>query len=247
MKYVVVLVSALLLHASTALAQEEAETVAEPTTEGGSATQPAEPATKKRSVYYRKARGWLWIEGLIGVSAYDPDQFGSLSAAAIENAPRLKGPEYGFAVGTPFGGPFFLGFFYRQASYGQYKLLKTGLDMQGSIMIPYVHIILRGSIGYAKTFKGNPYGLENVDNGGVAFTGGFGVRIPIIFEIYNDAMIYEDHRRSRWIYPQLKEEQRADQCNKCGECTEVCPQEIDIPGWLEKAHAFLAPEEESGS
>jgi hypothetical protein len=156
MKYVVVLVSALLLHASTALAQEETDTVAEATTEGGSATEPAEPATKKRSVYYRKARGWLWIEGLIGVSAYDPDQFGSLSAAAIENAPRLKGPEYGFAVGTPFGGPFFLGFFYRQANYGQYKLLKTGLDMQGSIMIPYVHIILRGSIGFAKTFKGNP-------------------------------------------------------------------------------------------
>lgn len=180
MKYVVVLVSALLLHASTALAQEETATVAEPTTEGGSATEPAEPATKKRSVYYRKARGWLWIEGLIGVSAYDPDQFGSLSAAAIENAPRLTGPEYGFAVGTPFGGPFFLGFFYRQASYDQYKLLKTGLDMQGSIMIPYVHIILRGSIGFAKTFKGNPYGLQNVDNGGVAFTGGFGLRIPII-------------------------------------------------------------------
>jgi hypothetical protein len=74
-----------------------------------------------------------------------------------------------------------------------------------------------------------------------------GVRIPIIFEIYNDATIYEDSRRARWIYRQLKEEQRADQCNKCGECMDVCPQEIDIPGWLEKAHAFLVTEDESGS
>jgi len=180
-KYVVILISALLLHGATVHAQEEASTATEPTTGGeAAATQPPAQEAKQRSVYYRKARGWLWIEGLIGVSAYDPDQFGSLSAAAIENAPRLTGPEYGFAIGTPFGGPFFLGFFYRQANYEQYRLLKTGLDFQGSIMIPYVHIILRGSIGYAKTFKGNPYGLQNVENRGLAFTGGFGLRIPII-------------------------------------------------------------------
>jgi predicted aldo/keto reductase-like oxidoreductase len=74
-----------------------------------------------------------------------------------------------------------------------------------------------------------------------------GVRIPIIFEIYNDAMIYEDPREARWIYGQLKEEQRADQCNRCGECADVCPQEIDIPEWLERVHVFLAPKEESGS
>jgi hypothetical protein len=74
-----------------------------------------------------------------------------------------------------------------------------------------------------------------------------GVRIPIIFEIYNDAMIYEDPREARWIYGQLKEEQRADQCNRCGECADVCPQEIDIPEWLEKVHVFLAAKGESGN
>ena len=74
-----------------------------------------------------------------------------------------------------------------------------------------------------------------------------GVRIPIIFEIYNDAMIYEDPRQARWIYGQLKEEQRADQCNRCGECADVCPQEIDIPEWLEKAHMFLVAKEQSGN
>ena len=73
-----------------------------------------------------------------------------------------------------------------------------------------------------------------------------GVEIPRIFEMYNDAMIYEDPRRARWFYSQLKKEQRADRCTMCGECTDACPQEIDIPGWLEKAHTFLAPMRESG-
>jgi predicted aldo/keto reductase-like oxidoreductase len=74
-----------------------------------------------------------------------------------------------------------------------------------------------------------------------------GVEIPTIFELYNDAMIYSDPGAPRWHYRQLKEEQRADQCTSCGDCKEACPQEIDIPGWLEKAHSLLAPKEESGS
>jgi hypothetical protein len=177
MKYLVFLTTALLLCSATASAEEEVGTVTESATAAEPAPEPSKEE-KKRSPYYRKARGWLWIEVLAGPSSYDPDSFGSLGS--VQNAPKLKGPEYGFAVGTPFGGPFFLGFFYRQANYGQYKLLKTGLDMQGSIMIPYVHIILRGSIGFAQTFQGNPYDLTNADNGGVSFTGGFGLRIPII-------------------------------------------------------------------
>ena len=74
-----------------------------------------------------------------------------------------------------------------------------------------------------------------------------GVDISGIFEIYNDTMIYEDPEEARWLYSQLKEEQRADQCTKCAECTDACPQGIDIPEWLEKVRAFLAPEKESGS
>ena len=74
-----------------------------------------------------------------------------------------------------------------------------------------------------------------------------GVEIPDIFEMYNDAIIYEDPGAPRWHYGQLKEEQRADRCTRCGECTDACPQEIDIAGWLEKAHTLLAPREESAS
>ena len=74
-----------------------------------------------------------------------------------------------------------------------------------------------------------------------------GVEISSIFQMYNDAMIYEDPREAHWVYGRFKEEQRADQCTRCGECMDACPQEIDIPEWLEKVHTFLAPKKESGS
>jgi len=74
-----------------------------------------------------------------------------------------------------------------------------------------------------------------------------GVEIPSIFQIYNEAIIYDDHRTGRFRYrgPNgLKEEQQADQCIECDECLEACPQEIPIPEWLEKAHKLLGPREQ---
>lgn len=188
MKYTAIVMSASLLLGGTALAQENVETPAEvaPAAAPEPAPAPAAsnpPEEKKRGPYYKKVQGWLWLEGFAGPSSYDPDQFGSLDFGVTgENAPRLKGPEYGFAIGTAFGGPFFLGFFYRQANYSQYKLMKTGLDMQGNLrFIPYVHPIFRASIGYAKIFDGSPYtNLPDPDSAGVSFTGGVGVRIPIV-------------------------------------------------------------------
>ncbi len=71
-----------------------------------------------------------------------------------------------------------------------------------------------------------------------------GVAIPSIFQIYNDAIMYDNLRRGLRRYQisdMLKEEQRADQCIECNECVEACPQEIPIPEWLQKAHALLEP------
>jgi len=166
-----------LVFSATASAQEEAGTA----TESTAAAEPTPDPPKeeeKRSPYNKKVEGWLWLEGFAGPSAYDPDSFGTLGS--VPNAPRLKGPEYGFAAGTAFGGGFFLGWFYRQADYSAYKLMKTGLDMQANIRIPYVHVIFRASIGFAQTFSGNPYDLTDTKNGGVSFTGGLGLRIPIV-------------------------------------------------------------------
>ena len=68
-----------------------------------------------------------------------------------------------------------------------------------------------------------------------------GVNIPRVFEIYNEAMMYNSPERAREAYQRwMKEEERADQCLACGECEAVCPQGIAIIDWLKQAHTFLA-------
>jgi predicted aldo/keto reductase-like oxidoreductase len=69
-----------------------------------------------------------------------------------------------------------------------------------------------------------------------------GVSIPRVFEIYNDFVIYGDLGRSQMVYSWLGEDERANLCTECGECLEKCPQHIDIPPWLEKAHEVLRAE-----
>jgi hypothetical protein len=185
MKYLVFLVGTALLFSSAAFAQEESSvgTVSEgsPTKEAAPSEPAAAPEEENRSVYYKKVQGWLWMEGFVGPSAYDPDQFTSLSlSGGTQNAPKLNGPEYGFAAGVGLGG-FYLGAFYRQANYTEYKLMKVGLDMQGIFrFVPYVHPMIRIDLFYSRTFAGNPYGLSSVDVDGGGFTLGAGLRIPII-------------------------------------------------------------------
>jgi hypothetical protein len=66
------------------------------------------------------------------------------------------------------------------------------------------------------------------------------VKIPTIFEMYNDAAAYDAWGHARLAYNnQLKPEARADQCVECGECEEACPQNIRIIEWLAAAHEKL--------
>ena len=118
---------------------------------------------------------------MAGISAYDPDQFGAFSLGTTTGgAEKKRGPQWGFSLGTGFGGGFFLGWYYRQANYTDYKLLKTGVEFQPTIRIPYVHIMFRVDIGFARMFDGNAWGLTNVSNGGLDTTFGVGLRIPIV-------------------------------------------------------------------
>jgi len=70
-----------------------------------------------------------------------------------------------------------------------------------------------------------------------------GVNIPEVFELYNDAIMYGNADRSRMAYNNfLSEGERANLCIECGECLEKCPQQIEIPDWLKKAHQMLCQE-----
>jgi len=71
-----------------------------------------------------------------------------------------------------------------------------------------------------------------------------GVAIPGVFEVYNDLMMFQDEVRARMVYGWLEEDERANLCTECGECLEKCPQNIEIPEWLVKAHKILCQEEE---
>ena len=70
-----------------------------------------------------------------------------------------------------------------------------------------------------------------------------GVEIPRIFQLYNNCIMYDDLKTSRFFYHQafasIPENQRADQCIECGKCEEACPQKIPIAEWLKKVHAEL--------
>ncbi|MBG0770581.1 MAG: aldo/keto reductase [Anaerolineaceae bacterium] len=67
-----------------------------------------------------------------------------------------------------------------------------------------------------------------------------GVSIPKIFEVYNEAIMYEEFSGSRWAYMnQIPAAARADNCVECGECEAACPQSIHIIDWLAKAHEAL--------
>jgi len=74
-----------------------------------------------------------------------------------------------------------------------------------------------------------------------------GVNIPRVFEIYNDLMMYGDENRAQMVYSSLAEDQRANLCIECGECLEKCPQHIEIPDLLAKAHETLCKEEETSA
>jgi len=68
-----------------------------------------------------------------------------------------------------------------------------------------------------------------------------GVAIPDVFELYNDAHMFDDLSRQQTAYRVFFDEgERADRCTACGECETKCPQNIAVSGWMEKAQAFLA-------
>ena len=67
-----------------------------------------------------------------------------------------------------------------------------------------------------------------------------GVQIPAIFANYNDGVSFENFNQCRRAYMfTTAAKQDASRCVECGDCTEKCPQRIDIPARLKEAHEKL--------
>ncbi len=64
-----------------------------------------------------------------------------------------------------------------------------------------------------------------------------GIDVPRIFELYNDAIMYDDVERVRFIYN--LEGHRVDICNECGACANACGRKIAILDWLKIAKRLL--------
>ena len=69
------------------------------------------------------------------------------------------------------------------------------------------------------------------------------VNIPGIFSLFNDYHMFQDLELCRTMYNVLMgPEQKASNCQECGECEEKCPQQLEIIETLKEAHALLYQE-----
>ena len=70
------------------------------------------------------------------------------------------------------------------------------------------------------------------------------VDIPMNFSAYNDYYLFDDHQRPVMTYNRMiPENQRAFNCQECGECEEKCPQGIEIMNELKNVHSLLYRED----
>ncbi len=66
-----------------------------------------------------------------------------------------------------------------------------------------------------------------------------GVNITRVFELYNRAEIYDDYEEYKKKYYELDEGERASSCLACGQCEEVCPQNLPIAELMDEAAKYF--------
>jgi uncharacterized protein len=71
------------------------------------------------------------------------------------------------------------------------------------------------------------------------------IDVPRIFELWNEAVMFEDTGIPRAIY--REEQHRIENCNACGKCTEKCGMNINIPERLKEARRILDPDRQQSS
>jgi predicted aldo/keto reductase-like oxidoreductase len=60
------------------------------------------------------------------------------------------------------------------------------------------------------------------------------IDVPRVFELYNDAVIYDNPEIPRSLY--REEGHRIEECNACGVCEKACGRHIPISEWLQKIY-----------
>lgn len=62
-----------------------------------------------------------------------------------------------------------------------------------------------------------------------------GVKIPVLFDLFNKHLLVERrHTLQPALYKSMLPNEKASACIRCGACKKHCPQELDIPAWLQK-------------
>ncbi len=66
------------------------------------------------------------------------------------------------------------------------------------------------------------------------------VAIPRNFRMYNQAVIYDEYEKYKEIWDEkLKDKSKATNCIKCGQCEELCPQELEIMKLLDDVAEYF--------
>lgn len=67
-----------------------------------------------------------------------------------------------------------------------------------------------------------------------------GVKIPRVFEIYNQGIIHNKIESGKGMYNwHMKDSEKAVNCTQCKACEDNCPQKITISEWMPKIHDQL--------
>jgi predicted aldo/keto reductase-like oxidoreductase len=65
-----------------------------------------------------------------------------------------------------------------------------------------------------------------------------GIDVPRVFELYNDAIVYNDIKTAQSLY--CGEQHGADRCTECSVCENACAKRLAMVTWLKTAHKLLA-------
>jgi hypothetical protein len=63
------------------------------------------------------------------------------------------------------------------------------------------------------------------------------IDMPRIFELFNDAVMFNDAESARELY--IFEQHSVEVCNECGICVKRCGRGIAIPELIREAHKLL--------